>query len=100
MSVAVGVAIGFAVMDLASDFNRAVITPILNMITGGGEGITKLDTKFFRFGTLIESVVHFAVAIAVIYAVFVILIPLVFGRYSDNSKDSGSVPPPPPAPPV
>ncbi len=98
MSVAVGVAIGFAVVELASDFNRTVISPLLNMLTGGGEGITKLDTKFFRFGSLLEGIVHFAVMLAVIYAVFVLLLPLIFGRTSEDKSEAPL--PPPPAPPV
>jgi large-conductance mechanosensitive channel len=98
ISLAVAVAIGLVVYGLAETINRAIISPLLAMITGGGEGITKLDLKYFRFGTLIEGVIHFAVALGVIYAVFALLLPRLGS--SSSAESAPPPPPPPPAPPL
>jgi large-conductance mechanosensitive channel len=96
-SIALGVALGMTVKDFAERIFDLLVVPLLRFITGGAEkGLLSgtLDWTYFKLGSLLLTIIGFAVIIAIIYAVFCIVIPMLFGKSSDDST------PPPPAPPI
>jgi|GEM_PF-5576642 len=98
MSVAAGVAVGMAVYQFADRLFDVLILPLLRFVTGGAEkGLLSgtLDWTYFKLGSLLLTIIGFAVVVAIIFAIFSILIPMFVGKSSSENN-----PPPPPAPPV
>ncbi len=98
LSIAVGVALGTGVYHFADHVIEAVVLPLLMLVTGGSNGLmAKGDFTYFKFATLLASIVAFAAFLAVLYAIFVIVLPLLgIGKCCDDKDQT----PPPPAPPV
>ena len=87
LALSFAVALGAAVYGLAESVNGSIISPLLSFLR-------KLNSEYLMVGSLVLGIINFAVAVGVIYAVFFIVLPMLFGKASSDST------PPPPAPPV
>jgi large conductance mechanosensitive channel len=72
--VAVGLVVALAFSGLISSFTTNIITPLVNSIGGGSNGLGfTVRGQLINFGAFISDVIYFVIFMAVIY--FVIVVP-------------------------
>jgi len=72
--VAVGLVVALAFSGLISSFTTNIITPLVNSIGGGSNGLGfTVRGQLVNFGAFISDVIYFVIFMAVIY--FVIVVP-------------------------
>lgn len=74
IDLAVAVVIGAAFAALVSAFTDALITPLINLILGGGvdAGQIVVQDQVFDISLLINAIITFLITAAVVYFVFVV----------------------------
>ncbi len=92
-ALAVGVAVGMAVFSFVHEVISDLLTPLLSSITDG------MNSKYLKIGNLLEHIIEFAAVLAGIYAIFCILLPMLFckGNGGKALGEPSAPPPPPPA---
>jgi large conductance mechanosensitive channel len=72
--VAVGLSIALAFSTLVKAFADSIITPLVNAIGGGSNGLGfKVNGQLVDIGAFISALIYFVIFIAVVY--FVIVVP-------------------------
>jgi large conductance mechanosensitive channel len=72
--VAVGLSIALAFSTLVKAFADSIITPLVNAIGGGSNGLGfRVNGQLVDIGAFISAVVYFAIFVAVVY--FAIVVP-------------------------
>jgi len=76
IDLAVAVVIGAAFSNLVNAFKDSFLTPLINLVGGGGQfgGQFTLDQQDFAWGSFLSQVVSFLLTAAVIY--FVVVYPM------------------------
>jgi len=76
VDLAVAVVIGAAFSNLVNAFKDSFLTPLINIVGGGGQfgGQFTVDEQHFTWGSFLSQVVSFVITAAVIY--FVIVYPM------------------------
>ena len=76
VDLAVAVVIGAAFSQLVTAFTASFLTPLINLIGGGGQfgGTFTIDQQEFTWGAFLSQVVSFVITAAVIY--FVVVYPM------------------------
>ena len=70
--VAVGLSIALAFSTLVKAFADSIITPLVNAIGGGSNGLGfRVNGQLVNFGAFISAVIYFAIFMAVIYFLIV-----------------------------
>lgn len=74
IDLAVGVVIGAAFGALVASFTSSFITPLIALISGGGEtgGTFKVDGQVFNYGAFITAIITFLLTAAVVYLAIVV----------------------------
>jgi large conductance mechanosensitive channel len=76
VDLAVAVVIGAAFSQLVTVFTASFLTPLINLVGGGGQfgGVFTVDRQDFTWGAFLSQVVSFVITAAVIY--FVVVYPM------------------------
>jgi large conductance mechanosensitive channel len=76
VDLAVAVVIGAAFSNLVNAFKDSFLTPLINLVGGGGQfgGRFTVDEQHFTWGSFLSQVVSFLITAAVIY--FVVVYPM------------------------
>ena len=76
VDLAVGVVVGAAFGALVKAFGDSFITPLIQVITGGGTkgGTFKISGAVFNYGAFITAIITFVLTMAVVY--FVVVVPM------------------------
>ena len=76
IDLAVAVVIGAAFSNLVNAFKDSFLTPLINLVGGGGQfgGQFSVDGQPFTWGAFLSQVVSFLLTAAVIY--FVVVLPM------------------------
>jgi large conductance mechanosensitive channel len=76
IDLAVAVVIGAAFSNLVNAFKDSFLTPLINLVGGGGQfgGRFTVDEQDFTWGSFLSQVVSFVITAAVIY--FVVVYPM------------------------
>jgi large conductance mechanosensitive channel len=76
IDLAVAVVIGAAFSNLVNAFKDSFLTPLINLVGGGGQfgGRFTVDAQDFTWGSFLSQVVSFVITAAVIY--FVVVYPM------------------------
>jgi large conductance mechanosensitive channel len=76
VDLAVGVVVGAAFGALVKAFGDSFITPLIQVITGGGTkgGKFKISGAVFNYGAFITAIITFVLTMAVVY--FVVVVPM------------------------
>ena len=76
VDLAVAVVIGAAFSNLVNAFKDSFLTPLINLVGGGGQfgGTSSVDGQDFTWGAFLSQVVSFVITAAVIY--FVVVYPM------------------------
>lgn len=74
IDLAVAVVIGAAFAALVTAFTDALITPLINLILGGGvdAGQIVVNGQVFNISLLINAIITFVITAAVVYFIFVV----------------------------
>jgi large-conductance mechanosensitive channel len=96
LTIAIAIALGFAIIGVIKGTYSSLIEPLLYMITGG-RGLEVMDLKYFKLGSFLKEIIEFGFIIAALYFVFGILWKC---DGSTAERKESAPPPPPPAPPV
>jgi large conductance mechanosensitive channel len=110
VDLAVGVVVGVAFNDLVTALTADFITPLINMIGGGGNlgGTFKVMGQVFRPGHFVGQVINFVLVAAALY--FLVVLPMnklnerrsvltkrfgIFGRKAPEEEAVAAEPAPP-----
>ena len=76
IDLAVAVVIGAAFTAVVNAFAESFLTPLINLIGGGGElgGEVVIDEQHFTYGAFLSKVITFVLTAAVIY--FLVVLPI------------------------
>ena len=76
VDLAVAVVIGAAFTAVVGAFTDSFLTPLIGLVTGGGElgGEFVVDGQHFTYGAFISQVITFVLTAAVVY--FVVIVPM------------------------
>jgi large conductance mechanosensitive channel len=76
VDLAVAVVIGTAFTLVVSSFTESFLTPLIGLVSGGGEfgGTFTVNGQTFAYGAFISQVITFVLTAAVVY--FVVVIPM------------------------
>ncbi|SCX38753.1 large conductance mechanosensitive channel [Klenkia marina] len=76
VDLAVAVVIGTAFTVLVTQFTESFLTPLIELVTGGGEtgGQFTINGASFTYGAFISAVITFVLTAAVVY--FVVVVPM------------------------
>lgn len=79
VDLAVGIVIGAAFATLVGSFSESFLTPIINMIGVGGDGIGGVialpgENNYIKWGAFISAVIAFVMTAAVVY--FLVVLPM------------------------
>ena len=76
VDLAVAVVIGAAFSNLVNAFKDSFLTPLINLVGGGGQfgGQFRVDGQPFTWGAFLSQVVSFVITAAVIY--FIVVYPV------------------------
>jgi large conductance mechanosensitive channel len=71
---AVAVVVGAAFSALIAAFTEAFITPVINLVLGGGvdAGQLVINGQVINFSLMVNAIITFLITLAVIYFVFVV----------------------------
>jgi large conductance mechanosensitive channel len=74
VDLAVAVVVGAAFSALVAAFTEAFITPIINLVLGGGvdAGQLEINGQIINFSLMVNAIITFLITLAVIYFVFVV----------------------------
>jgi large conductance mechanosensitive channel len=76
VDLAVAVVIGAAFTAVVNSFADSFLTPLIALVTGGGEfgGVLDVNGQKFTYGAFISAVITFVLTAAVVY--FVVVMPM------------------------
>jgi large conductance mechanosensitive channel len=76
VDLAVAVVIGAAFTAVVAAFTASFLTPLINLVSGGGEvgGRFTINGQDFTYGAFISQVITFALTAAVVY--FLVVLPM------------------------
>ncbi|RBY86239.1 large conductance mechanosensitive channel protein MscL [Blastococcus sp. TF02A-26] len=76
VDLAVAVVIGAAFTAVVSAFTDSFLTPLIALVSGGGEvgGTFEIDDQTFDYGAFISQVITFVITAAVVY--FLVVLPM------------------------
>ena len=74
IDLAVAVVVGAAFAALVAAFTEAFITPLVNLVLGGGidAGQLVINGQVINFSLMVNAIITFLITLAVIYFVFVL----------------------------
>ena len=74
IDLAVAVVVGAAFSALVAAFTEAFITPLVNLVLGGGvdAGQLVINGQVINFSLMVNAIITFLITLAVIYFVFVL----------------------------
>ncbi|MDQ1247308.1 MAG: large conductance mechanosensitive channel [Actinomycetota bacterium] len=90
IDLAVAVVIGAAFAALVTAFTDALITPLINLILGGGvdAGQFEVNGQVFDISLLINAIITFIITAAVVYFIFVVPMNKFKERTAKNADDA------------
>jgi large conductance mechanosensitive channel len=76
VDLAVAVVIGAAFTAVVNSFADSFLTPLINLVTGGGKvgGVLTVNGQKFTYGAFISQLITFVLTAAVVY--FVVVLPM------------------------
>ena len=76
VDLAVAVVIGAAFTAVVSAFTDSFLTPLIALVSGGGEvgGTFEVDGQVFDYGAFVSQVITFVITAAVVY--FLVVLPM------------------------
>lgn len=76
VDLAVAVVIGAAFTAVVNSFKDSFLTPLIGLVTGGGEfgGTVTVNGQTFAYGVFISQVITFVITASVVY--FVVVLPM------------------------
>ncbi|MGY1670744.1 large conductance mechanosensitive channel protein MscL [Geodermatophilus sp. SYSU D00710] len=94
VELAVAVVIGAAFTAVVTAFTDSFLTPLINLVAGGGEvgGSFTVDGQVFDYGAFISQVITFLLTAAVVYVVVVLPLKKVAERRK-RGEEAGPVVP-------
>ena len=94
VDLAVAVVIGAAFTAVVDSFADSFLTPLINVLGGGGElgGTLSVDGQEFTWGAFLSAVLTFVLTAAVVYFLVVVPMHRLIARSDSGSEPAPAVP--------